>query len=95
MEMHGTSMDDESETLAYPTVFQSRANIPFCSSITRKSPKHCIDLFELIESNPLLHEGWIRNIFGQIVDAIAYLHDMEIVHGDIKDENVMISFKNF
>ncbi|KAI6190754.1 PAS domain-containing serine/threonine-protein kinase [Aphelenchoides bicaudatus] len=49
-----------------------------------------MDLFEFVESHPLLDEELTSYIFRQIVHAVQYLNDNGIVHRDIKDENVII-----
>jgi hypothetical protein len=49
------------------------------------------DLFEHIELSPDgLPTDEIRRIFGQIVDGVAFLHERNIVHRDLKDENVIL-----
>jgi len=49
------------------------------------------DLFEYIESSPDgLPTDEVRRIFGQIVDGVAFLHERNIVHRDLKDENVIL-----
>ncbi|KAJ3248553.1 hypothetical protein HK104_007713, partial [Borealophlyctis nickersoniae] len=56
--------------------------------ITRTSP----DLFSLLTKcgkTGLPHET-VRRIFKQIVSGIAALHDAGFVHGDIKEENVLV-----
>ncbi|MCP9265145.1 PAS domain-containing serine/threonine-protein kinase [Dirofilaria immitis] len=53
-----------------------------------------MDLFEFIEQQPKLDEPLISYIFKQIVSAVAYLHSKNIVHRDLKDENVIID-QNF
>uniref|UniRef100_A0AAF5PLR4 Protein kinase domain-containing protein n=3 Tax=Wuchereria bancrofti TaxID=6293 RepID=A0AAF5PLR4_WUCBA len=53
-----------------------------------------MDLFEFIEQQPKLDEPLISYIFRQVVNAVAYLHSKNIVHRDLKDENVIID-QNF
>uniref|UniRef100_A0A915CGS2 Protein kinase domain-containing protein n=1 Tax=Parascaris univalens TaxID=6257 RepID=A0A915CGS2_PARUN len=53
-----------------------------------------MDLFEFIDHQPKLDEPLISYIFRQIVSALAYLHASNIVHRDVKDENVIID-QNF
>ncbi|KAI9610836.1 hypothetical protein H4Q26_008678 [Puccinia striiformis f. sp. tritici PST-130] len=49
------------------------------------------DLFEHIEQSPDgLATQEVKKIFGQIVDGVAFLHDRNIVHRDLKDENVIL-----
>lgn len=49
------------------------------------------DLFDYIEASPNgLPQAEVVRIFGQILDAVCFIHERNIVHRDIKDENVIL-----
>ncbi|KAI8803870.1 kinase-like domain-containing protein, partial [Cladochytrium replicatum] len=49
-----------------------------------------MDLFDMLEKN-FLTENEIRTVFVQVVEAVhALIRKHNIVHGDIKDENVLV-----
>lgn len=49
------------------------------------------DLFDFVESAPDgLRADQVRSIFGQVADGLRFLHANQIVHRDVKDENVIL-----
>lgn len=51
-------------------------------------------LFDKITSDGFLTEEESRKIFSQILNVISYLHSNNILHNDIKPENIIISSQN-
>lgn len=49
------------------------------------------DLLDYINSRRHLHEPEARFIFRQMSSGIAYCHSLDIIHRDLKCENIMLS----
>ena len=51
------------------------------------------DLFEYVTKSEMEHltEGEARHIFRQIISAVAYAHNHNICHGDLKLENILLA----
>ena len=46
-------------------------------------------LSEFLKENPLMQLR--RRVFGQLLEAVAYLHRKSIIHNDLKPENILIT----
>ena len=51
------------------------------------------DLFDFISRHGTLSENTARAIFGQVVEAVMMCKERGVLHGDIKDENILIEEK--
>lgn len=53
--------------------------------------KNCQDLFEYISASVYLEESVARRIFSKVVSIVIELEKCNILHRDIKDENIVIN----
>ncbi|KAB7505125.1 PAS domain-containing serine/threonine-protein kinase [Armadillidium nasatum] len=53
-----------------------------------------MDLFDFIDRRPSLDDNLASYIFRQIVSGLMYLQSVNVIHRDIKDENIIIN-QNF
>jgi len=49
-----------------------------------------MDLFKLIQRNGCLEEALVKSIFSQVIRIVIEMKYRNVVHGDIRDENVLI-----
>merc|ERR1712168_1224912 len=52
------------------------------------------DLLDFIHVQGILEEPEARKLFSQIMNALKYLHENNIVHRDLKCENILIASEN-
>lgn len=71
------------------TVFDVFENDKFFQLVMEKHGSG-MDLFEFIDRRPIMDEKLGCYIFRQIANAVEYLHSLNILHRDIKDENIII-----
>lgn len=57
------------------------------------SASGCKDLFDFISENGPLKEDLARFIFRQAVETVSQCHQAQVIHRDIKDENILIDPK--
>lgn len=55
---------------------------------------HCKDMFDFISDHPAgVSERIARDIFKQVVETVQHCRKKGIVHGDIKDENIVVNIE--
>jgi serine/threonine protein kinase len=50
-----------------------------------------VDLYDYMKSGVILNDDDINKIFSQIVKAVGFLHSLNIIHCDLKLENIIIT----
>ncbi|OHT08166.1 AGC family protein kinase [Tritrichomonas foetus] len=49
------------------------------------------DLFQVIDDNQTLPENVLKNVAAQLVSSLAHLHELHIIHRDMKPQNILIA----
>ncbi len=54
------------------------------------------ELYKLLrkQKNGIVSEEVSKNYIGQVIDAVAYMHDRNVYHRDIKPENLLLAAEN-
>ncbi|RKP01804.1 hypothetical protein CXG81DRAFT_11529, partial [Caulochytrium protostelioides] len=76
--------------LRHPNIaqsYQAHQDADFYYLSMRAYPGH--DLLEHLNRHARFSEPRARTVFGQIADAVAYLHANHVAHRDIKPENIV------
>lgn len=62
--------------------------------IVMERPEAVQDLFDFITEQGPLGENLSRNFFTQVVETILKCHQAGVLHGDMKDENLLVEKKS-
>ena len=52
-----------------------------------------MDLFDFISKYGPLSEQFAKNVFAKVLDSVIQCFEALVVHGDIKDENIIVDVK--
>ncbi|VDM65867.1 unnamed protein product [Strongylus vulgaris] len=62
--------------------------------IVMERPSPSTDLFDYISEKGALTESVARDYFRQVVDTVLACYRVNVIHRDIKDENLVVDMKN-
>uniref|UniRef100_A0A8C8Y5U2 Serine/threonine kinase-like domain-containing protein STKLD1 n=1 Tax=Panthera leo TaxID=9689 RepID=A0A8C8Y5U2_PANLE len=46
------------------------------------------------ETKTIIDSEWMQNVLGQVLDALEYLHHLDIIHRNLKPSNIVLSSSN-
>jgi serine/threonine protein kinase len=93
MELFGTPWRQRvtsSETLVIPSCRKHSVKYSLVSVANGSSAS----LFDYIDEFGGVPSHLVRDFFWQMASALGYLHAQGIIHGDVKEENILVDFRN-
>ena len=79
------------QTMRHPSIVQL-FDVLYDTNVIYLIMEYCSngELFTMLTDNGRLDEHTARKMFGQIVDGLKYIHSRNVVHRDMKPENILL-----